>query len=238
MANVNSNGYTIGFSIGMAVIVAVLLATVSQKLQPLQDINKALDKKKNLMAAVGIDASDMENEVIDQTFADKFDGFVVNLEGEKIGDNEAAFNVDLEKEVKIADRSERSFPVFVFKGDEGNQYVLQARGSGLWDAVWIYMAVSEDLNTVKGVRFGHKGETPGLGAEIKDSESFYSQFAGKSLFAGDDFVGVKILKGTGNKQNENTVDGISGATMTCNGVNTMIVEGIGDHLGFINKNRK
>ena len=237
MANVNTNGYTVGFAIGMAVIVATLLASVSVGLQPMQDVNKALEKKKNLISAVGVDI-EAEGFDVDAYFEEKFDGFVVNIEGENIGDKASAFEVDLEKQVKIADKSARSFPVFVYKGESGDQYVLQARGAGLWDAIWVYLAVDADLNTVKGVRFGHKGETPGLGAEIKDSPSFYEQYTGKTLFEGDEFVGVSIVKGAAPEGAMHKVDGISGATMTCNGVNDMITDGIGDYLGFINKTRK
>merc|ERR1739838_639606 len=79
--------------------------------------------------------------------------------------------LDLANEEKKAQKN-RVYPVYTYQGETGKYYVVAIRGNGLWDKIWAYIALKEDLNTIAGVYFDHKGETPGLGAEIKDSEDF------------------------------------------------------------------
>jgi Na+-transporting NADH:ubiquinone oxidoreductase subunit C len=74
-------------------------------------------------------------------------------------------------------------------------YILPVRGNGLWDEIWGFITLEADGNTIKGVAFDHKGETPGLGAEIKDNKNWKEQFVGTKLFEGDEFVGVDVVKG-------------------------------------------
>jgi len=234
---VNTNSYTVIFAVGMAVFVAATLALVSTGLQPMQDVNKAYATKVNLLNAVGYNVESVTAEEVENVYETKFEGFVVNAKGENVGDKAAAFEVDMAKEIK-KDLAERALPVFIYTDDKGvKQIVLQGRGSGLWDAIWVYLALEEDKNTIKGAVFGHKGETPGLGAKITDDASFYEDFAGKKLFAGEEFVGIQVLKGEGEGVkalcNDNQVDGISGATMTCNGVTAMMQTSLGDYIEFL-----
>lgn len=100
-------------------------------------------------------------------------------------------------------------------------------GKGLWGPIWGYAVISEDGQTLKGVSFDHKSETPGLGAKITD-EAFLNAFKGKKLYDKDgNFVSVRVLKpGTSPEiADENRVDAISGATLTSKGVDEML-EGI------------
>ena len=240
MANqerINSNSYTVVFAVFMALIIGVVLALVSSSLQGKQDINAEFAMKKNLLNAVGLDAQSIEKEEVNTIYETKFTGMVVNNAGKEIGDKAAAFVVDMAKEAK-KDDAEKSLPVFIYKDDNGKvQYILQARGSGLWDAIWVYLALAEDKNTISGAVFGHKAETPGLGAKIKDDAGFYADFSGKQLFKGDDFVGITVLKGEGGNvkanASANQVDGISGATMTCNGVTSMMQGSLANYLEFL-----
>ena len=239
--NVESNNYTIGFSIVMAVIVAFLLAAASNGLSGFQKANEKHEKIVNLFSAIGEDIAKMEKPKAEELFNEKFDGFRVNNKGDKTGNRDDAFSVDMAKESK-KNIDEQNLPVFIYKADNGAiKYVLQSRGNGLWDAIWMYVAIEEDMNTISGAVFDHKGETPGLGAEIKDSKDFYGQFAkGKTLFSGNgDYIGVKVLKGTGNDlaKGPNMVDGITGATMTCNGVTDMFKDKLVVYANFLKSNK-
>lgn len=101
---------------------------------------------------------------------------------------------------------------------------LRLDGKGLWGPIWGYAVVSEDGQTLKGVNFDHKSETPGLGAKITE-EAFLKSFKGKKLYDKDgNFVSVRVLKsGTaGDVAEENRVDAISGATLTSKGVDEML----------------
>jgi len=100
------------------------------------------------------------------------------------------------------------------------KYILPVRGMGLWGPIWGYIAVDEDGNTVYGAYFNHESETAGLGAEIKDSQKWQNQFIGKKIFDADGNVALKVVKKIENKEHE--VDGVTGATLTCNGVNDML----------------
>ena len=166
---------------------------------------------------------------------------MVSNSGEMSGDMSEAFSTDMAKAVKDPMEKQR-LPVFVYTNDNGEkQYVLQSRGNGLWDAIWMYVALSEDMNTIKGVVFDHKGETPGLGAEIKDSKTFYSQFSmGKTLFdESGSYTGISVLKGTGNDaaREPDKVDGITGATMNCNGVTDMFKNRLSVYANFLKSNK-
>lgn len=121
--------------------------------------------------------------------------------------------------------------------DDGQQYrvicsdgtsgiALRLDGKGLWGPIWGYAVISEDGQTLKGVSFDHKSETPGLGAKITD-EAFLNAFKGKKLYdKNGNFVSVRVLKpGTSPEiADENRVDAISGATLTSKGVDEMLGE--------------
>ena len=96
-------------------------------------------------------------------------------------------------------------------------------GKGLWDDVWGYIALETDLITIKGASFGHKGETPGLGARITEVQD---RFKGKKIVdASGKLISVSFAKGEGTtdySSDDNQVDGLSGATMTTKGVNSML----------------
>lgn len=119
---------------------------------------------------------------------------------------------------------DRLYPVYEYSNAAGKKtYVVAIRGNGLWDKIWGYIALEEDLNTIAGVYFDHKNETPGLGAEIKDSEKFKAQFIGKKIFNGAN-VALTVLKRA--KEGEHFVTGISGATITSDGVTVMFDKGM------------
>jgi Na+-transporting NADH:ubiquinone oxidoreductase subunit C len=146
---------------------------------------------------------------------------VVDFNGEKV-EGLTAFNVDMAKElVKTAE--ERLYPVYEARLENGEvKYILQMRGAGLWGPIWGYLSVNDDGNTVYGSTFGHKGETPGLGAEI-DKADFQKQFEGKQIFnAEGKLVSISVVKAGASLDNPHMVDGISGGTITSKGVGDML----------------
>ena len=118
-----------------------------------------------------------------------------------------------------------------------NYYVIPLRGSGLWDAIWGYVAIKEDLNTIEGVIFDHKGETAGLGAEIT-TDWFQNSFENEKIKNDQgDIVGVEVKKGYGggNDKSDNQVNAISGATITGDGVTKMMKERLSKYKPFFQK---
>lgn len=216
------------FTVGMTSIVALILAGMFTFLKPTHDVNEALYNKKQILGALntplGIDANTLSNEQVAKYF-ESAEQVVVNAKG-KIIEGVKAEDVKMEQEEKKAEAA-RNYPVFIMNNDGKKYYILTVRGNGLWDKIWGWIALEEDLNTVAGAAFGHKGETPGLGAEIKDNAAFKKQFTGEKIYneAGE-YVSVAVIKGGADPSNLHGVDAISGATVTCVGASDMIYEGI------------
>lgn len=219
----------------MVVIVAFLLAFVSSALKPTQDKNVALDKKKQILAALNVrglsSAEEVENKYNECVVADmivKADGTVVNEGKDK---ERGAF------EVENKDISNNCLPVYVCQINKETKYVVPMTGRGLWGGLWGYMAVNDDLSTVFGAYFSHESETAGLGALIAD-EPFQDQFKGKHIFADTaaQTVALTVVKnGKIEPGKENwQVDGITGATLTSNGVADMVNKGLQQYLGYFN----
>ena len=115
------------------------------------------------------------------------------------------------------------YPVYKANGPEGALYILPMVGTGLWGPVWGYLSVKSDGRTVFGSTFDHKGETPGLGAEIV-TPVFQEQFKGKTITESDGpYTGIKVYKGGSQTTDPHGVDGISGGTITSDGVSEMLM---------------
>ena len=222
--NVNSNAYIIIYSVVMVVVVAVLLAVTSLSLQERQNDNILNEKRQQIVKALGEDpaATSYADVIAEATMLDK--------NGNKIeGKNDAdIFNAlgDLTASFEAGE-----FPIFKAKN---GCVVIPVYGAGLWGPVWGYIALEQDMNTVKGIVMDHSGETPGLGAEIT-SANVQNSFVGKTIFEGADFVSVTMRKGGATNNHE--VDAISGGTKTCDGVNAMIKTGLEGYLPYINANK-
>jgi len=230
--NTNSNSYTIIYSVIIVVVVAFLLAFVSRSLKPVQDSNVALDKKKQILAALNIrgldndDASAKYNEVV------KADEIIdengnVTAEGGKGGEN-AGFRLT------SADYKAGRLALYVCDVDGQTKYVIPVYGMGLWGPISGYIAIDDDRNTIYGAYFTHESETAGLGAEIKDSQAWQAQFKGKKLTRdGVDGIAVAVLKKSEVKDPATQCDAITGATLTSDGVSLMLKECLGKYVKFL-----
>jgi Na+-transporting NADH:ubiquinone oxidoreductase subunit C len=234
----------------MTSIVALILAGMSTFLKPVHDKNEAIYNKKAILGALG-DQIEGYKSITDEQVLDIFNNqvkqLVVDDQGDVLTKEEVeargvkggmAEFLDLKKEKKKAD-ADRMYPVYIYTNDAGEKfYIVYARGKGLWDEIWGNIALEDDLNTIAGVSFDHVAETPGLGAEIKDNVAWFTQFEGKKIFdeAGN-FKSVYVRKG-GAKDDTYEVDGISGATITANGVSAMLENDLGDYQSYFNTIKK
>lgn len=217
----------------MVVIVSVLLSLAATLLQPRQTLNVEIDKKKSMLESIGV-PSTPENT---QELYDKYitGSFVVNTKGEQVTDVDA-FTVDLRAEQRKP-VEEQYLPVFNAVTDDGEELIiLPLQGKGLWGPIWGYVSLKSDLNTIFGATFDHKGETPGLGAEI-NTTPFESMFEGKQLFEQDNFVSVGVIKGGVPEDDPHNVDAISGGTITSKGLEDMLYDGIGKYNEYFMKNK-
>ncbi len=228
----NSNTYTIIYSAVLVVVVALLLAVVSQSLKPIQDVNVALDKQKQILNSLNLRGLDDEaaaakyKEVI---VADQIidENGTVTEQGAQ-GGTEAAFKLNSTsiKEGKLA--------VYVCKVDGQTKYVLPVYGKGLWGPISGYIALNEDKQTVYGAYFDHEGETAGLGAEIKDSKEWQDKFQNKKVFKDGDTQNIALSVEKKVDDPNTQVDIVTGATLTSNGVRDMLKECLGKYVKFLN----
>lgn len=220
----NSDVYAIIYSAIVVVIVAFLLAGVSSLLKPRQDANVELDKKKQILASLNIKnvadaAAEYANVIKSDPIIDAA-GNVVKENGGFVVANDAVEDSNL--------------PLYIAEVNGEKKYIIPMTGNGLWGGIWGYLALNDDCNTVYGVYFSHAGETPGLGAEIA-SDKFQSRFPGKQVIK-DGEVALSVVKKVQNDAVE--VNAVSGATITCNGVNAMLHEKIAPYKAFLNANGK
>ncbi|HKK43434.1 MAG TPA: NADH:ubiquinone reductase (Na(+)-transporting) subunit C [Bacteroidales bacterium] len=229
-----SNRYIFIFSSIMVILVATLLSLAATLLQPLQQKNLEIAKKKSMLLSIGVQSTRQTTESLyDQHIKSSF---VLNSKGEEVpGVN--AFKVDLAIEQKKP-LDQQYFPVFnAVTDDNENVVILPVQGKGLWGPIWGYVSLRSDMNTIYGVTFDHKGETPGLGAEISTPE-FASMFPGKKIYDGDKFVSIGVIKGGAKPGDPHSVDAISGGTLTSKGLQNMLYDCIGRYNDWLLKNRK
>ncbi|MCL6748696.1 NADH:ubiquinone reductase (Na(+)-transporting) subunit C [Prevotella sp. TCVGH] len=228
--NTNSNSYTIIYSIIIVILVAFLLAFVFQALKPMQDANVALDKKKQILNSLNI--RDLNNEEAaakyqEVVLADEIIDEQGNVleKGEQGGENYGF-------KLNSADFKNGKLALFVCKVDGQTKYVIPVYGMGLWGAINGYIAINADKSTVFGTYFDHESETAGLGAEIKDNRAWQNQFQGKKLFAQDpNKIALAVSKKVEDPSTQ--VDGITGATLTSNGVTEMLQTCLGAYMNFL-----
>jgi len=228
----NTNAYTFTFAIIMVVVVGVVLAFAATSLQPLQYENMRQEKMQNILATVGVQTDRAQAESLFQQYIKE--QVVLNSQGE-VKEGVSAFDVDLAKEIKRSPE-EQNFPLYVAEVDGETYYIVPLRGSGLWNAIFGYISLKDDVNTIKGAVFDHLGETPGLGAEITQ-EWFRERFTDEKIFdSNGELIGVSVVKGNSSTaKDDNKVDAISGATITGDGVSDMISERLQHYLPYFRK---
>lgn len=236
----DSTGYILKFTLVMTTLAALMLAGMLYVTEPAALKAEAVFNKRAILSAVNQQLpkplGEMSDEEVLDVFSAQVEQHVVNVKGEEVTDQKAEkINLAQEKKKPEADRL---LPVFIFKDSKDNKYfIFSVRGSGLWDEIWGFVALETDLNTIAGISFDHKSETPGLGAEIKDNPAFPAQFFGKKIYNEQgELVAVQVRKG-GAVDPSHDVDAISGATITGNGVTEMLQRGLGAYEPYIKKNK-
>lgn len=247
-----SNNYVIGFVVTMTVVVALVLSLMATGLKPIHDRNEAIFNKKAVLAAIeselgeNVKADKLPDEEVLTIFNDRIVQTVIDFNGNPVSSEEVeargykgglAEHIDMKKEKKKP-AEERIFPVFTYDNSGESIYIVSIRGNGLWDEIWGNVALKDDFATVVGASFDHQGETPGLGAEIKDNPAFKKQFQGKSIYdAAGNYTSVVVRKG-GARNPLYEVDGISGATVTADGVSDMLYEGLQYYQPYFKTQKK
>lgn len=243
----DSNGYTMGFAVVMVLVVGSLLAFLASSLKPRIKENERIEKQQNILYAMGVN----ENDESSATFVDtsvageEFSKYITKqivIEQGKVSEDNKAYLIDVKKQQANAKAGKvRKLPLFIGKKDGKTFYVAPIRGKGLWDAIWGYVALDKNM-VVQGAYFDHKGETPGLGSNIKE-RFFMDDFIGEHLMtATGEFKGITVAKGNNDPKNDDKtdyeVDAIAGATITGDGVSAMIKKDLSLYVPYFKNLKK
>lgn len=242
-------GKTFLVALSVCVVFSVLVSTAAVTLRPIQEINKLLDKKKNILLAAGLME---EGKSIDDLFAaieakvvDLASGEYTEMDPEAYDQRKAVKDPSLSVAIaRDADqagikRRAKYAPVYlVKKGDVLDRVILPVHGKGLWSTLYGFIALdAKDMSTIKGLVFYEHAETPGLGGEV-DNPTWKALWNGKTVFGASGAVRIEVIRGSvvpGRPGSQYQVDGLSGATLTSRGVSGLLKywlgrEGFGPYL--------
>lgn len=228
---IDKNSYTLLFAVGMVIVVGSILAYTASALKPNIDANKRLEMQQNILYAMGINDNDEKSVAFISTdkAPEAFSKYIIKqlvIQDGNVTEDSTAYLIDVKKEKTLAKDASysRRLPLFVGEKEGKTIYVAPIRGKGLWDAIWAYVAMDENM-VIQGIFFDHKGETPGLGANI-NKRFFMDDFIGEDLMHNGVFKGVSVAKGNNDplnkRKDDNKVDAIAGATITGDGVSAML----------------
>lgn len=226
--NKDSVGGTLTVVVLLSLVCSLIVAGAAVMLKPTQEIQKQLDKQKNILQAAGLM---QKNTNVQETYAKFIEPKIVDLatgdyaEGITNFDAKAAAK-DPAQNVKIAQADDKAgiktrakyAEIYLVKDESGKvtQAVLPMYGNGLWSIMYGFVAVQPDANTINGITYYEQGETAGLGGEIANP-NWQKYFVGKKLFDEQGNVALTVAKGA-SANKDHGVDGLSGATLTSNGV--------------------
>lgn len=231
-----SNNYTLGFVFIVTLVLGTMLSFTKDSVKSLQDQNLKADVQKTILRSLNFEENLLEsNESIEQTFKNYIDAKCVNVEGEIVECN--IEEVDIEK-------NEETLPIYIRMNNEKIEGIaLPIAGKGLWSTIFGYIALNPDTDSVLGIQFYKHGETPGLGGEvekkwftdnfvnhpIKESNGEITYVPKKIRNENGKIISISVIKGgvdysKSNKSAIHQVDGISGATVTADGVSDFLLE--------------
>lgn len=253
MAN-DSIGKTVTVAVLLCIVCSVLVSTAAVKLRPLQDENRIISKKKNILKAAGLfeegKSVDTLFKQIDVKYVDlergAFDTAISATEynAEKaLKDPTLSVLIPAEKDLGKIKRRPKTVEIYlVRKGQKLETIILPIYGKGLWSTMYAFLALEGDGNTVKGYSFYEHGETPGLGGEV-DNPLWQAQWVGKKIYDQNWKLAVDVLKGKVNPNKPEAIhqaDGLSGATLTNTGVRNLMHYWLGEEgfAAFLGKIRK
>lgn len=228
--NKEANSYVIIYASVMIILVALALSFTHQVLAERQIANVNIDKIRQILRSLNMEVPASEAK-------EKFSQLIVNAylvgeDGNKIEGSEGVGMDDPAFQTDIARDASGGLPVFEANIDGSIKYIIPMSGTGLWGPLWGYLAIESDGSTIFGSEFGHAGETPGLGAEIV-LPVFRNQFIGKELFKNGVFKSVAVVKPGKSVPDRDYVDGISGGTITSQGVDAMVFDSVARYKNFL-----
>lgn len=248
MANESKNdgiGKTLLVVLLLCLVCSVVVAGSAVGLKSKQQEQKLLDKQRNILDVAGLLQPKMEGEQVKSLFSQRIEPRLLDLNSGEFVAGKAAFDLaaalrDDGKSAALAasddpagiKRRSNQAEIYLVRDEGGavSKIVLPVYGTGLWSMMYAFVALDSDGNTVKGITYYDQGETPGLGGEV-ENPGWRQQWVGKKLFDADGQPAIRVVKGGARPGDEHGVDGLSGATLTSNGVQHTFDFWLGEH-GF------
>ena len=226
-------GKTIGVAAGVCVVCSVFVSTASVCLKPIQDRNRTLERKTNILMAAGLMEAGQRADV-DALFR-QIEARVIDLSTHEFVDDVAPEDVDPAEEARDPNRSIEvqdeklgikrlgKYQLIYFTKEDGKikRVVLPVIGKGLWSTMYGFLALGSDMDTVKTLAFYQHGETPGLGGEV-DNSQWKRSWVGKKAYDGNWNPQIRVVKGRADPSAASEIDGLSGATLTSRGVEHLV----------------
>ncbi|MHC6648449.1 Na(+)-translocating NADH-quinone reductase subunit C [Alteromonas sp. HB246098] len=241
-AKKESLGKTIGVVVAVCLVCSIVVSGAAVGLRSLQQTNAALDKKSNILNAAGLYEMGMSNNAIESTYSERVEQRYVNLEEGTFVEAPAP-DYDMYKAAKQTEYSTKVTnsnvgfqrrpnvaSVYLVRDEAGDvsRIILPVHGSGLWDLMYGFLAIDADGQTVRELIYYQQKETPGLGGEVQNP-AWQDKWDGKELYENGE-VAIRVVKNA-NPSNPYTIDALSGATLTSNGVENTIRYWVGEQ-GF------
>jgi Na+-transporting NADH:ubiquinone oxidoreductase subunit C len=230
--NKDNTGYIFLFTFLLIGVVAVILSLLATSLAPQIAKNNETKKQMDLLQSIGVESTRANAKDLFDKYIGSNPSYVINNKGEVV--DGVAFDVDIRtqhRDKSIAE-NDKQYPLFIANKDGKQLFIVPVVGKGLWGPIWGYISLEDDKRTIYGVSFDHQGETPGLGAEIKQS-FFTNRYVGETVADGSlNFNEIKVVKdGTGSQPLK--VDGITGGTITSKGVEEMVNRTMEIYLNYL-----
>jgi len=243
----HSTPYTIFFAGAVSVVCGVLVASAAVALKPMQDANKVLDQRKQVISVAGVACAETAADpaAINSCYEENIREVVIEL---KTGvaspdikpeefDMRRAFKDETSVEAPANSAKVLRLPKHakfyqVVEGDAVKTLILPIQGYGLWSVLYGFLALDADADTIKGITFYEHGETPGLGGEV-DNPKWKAHWPGRDAYDDQWKPVIKVIKGSAGSAADapHSIDGLSGATITSNGVTNLVQFWLGEN-GF------
>ncbi|MGL4724169.1 MAG: Na(+)-translocating NADH-quinone reductase subunit C [Scandinavium sp.] len=236
MAEVKSNdsiGKTLLVVLVLCLVCSIVVAGSAVGLKSRQQEQKALDKQRNILSVAGLMQPEMKPEEVASVFAERITPRLLDLKsGDLLDKDPASFNqglalkdpaqstvLEANQDPAGIKRRSNVVEIYLVKNEQQKiqEVVLPIYGNGLWSMMYAFVALDVDGRTMKGITYYDQGETPGLGGEV-ENPSWRKQFIGKKILDDNGMPALKVMKGAARPGDEYAVDGLSGATLTSNGV--------------------
>lgn len=242
--NKDSVGRTFIVVFILCLVCSIVVAGSAVGLKSQQQEQIMLDTQRNILSVAGLLKPKMTPEEVQKVYGERIEPKLLNFKTNELSDSISRFDLNSElrsDETSIAlspaediakiRRRANSAEIYLVKDDAGkiSQVILPVYGSGLWSVMYAFVAVDIDGVTSRGITYYSHGETPGLGGEV-DNPQWKAQWPGKKLFNEQGVPAIKIVR-SGSTDSPYGIDGLSGATLTSNGIQHMFDFWLGDN-GF------